>query len=104
MQPGWTRESALYANPISVPLWRRTSISRMMRVSWIGPSPEAMSDLPEPHDHHPWTTPAPCPRPTTRMHLGATRSMSSVRQDLHHLARLAGAVGAFQLVLPAGSL
>jgi hypothetical protein len=35
-----------------------------------------------------------------RLDLGATRNLSSVQQDLYHLARLAGAFGAFQLSGP----
>ena len=35
-----------------------------------------------------------------RLDLGATRNLSSVQQDLYHLAGLAGALNAFQLALP----
>ena len=39
-----------------------------------------------------------------RLDLGATRNLSGVQQDLYHLARLAGAFGAFQLALPPAGL
>src|SRR5258708_18911159 len=52
-------------------------------------------------DHHrPWPAAQAGTRPMPRLDLGATRNLSSVQQDLYHLARLAGAFGAFQRALP----
>ena len=57
-----------------------------------------------PHGHRPWTTAPPGPRRPARAHLGTTRNLSSMRQDVYDLARVAGAFRAFHLALPTTGL
>src|SRR5437899_11848118 len=59
-----------------------------------------MSGLPGPHGHRPRTAAPPGPRRPARTHLGTAWNLSSMREDVYDLARLAGAVRAFQLALP----
>src|SRR5580704_320075 len=70
----------------------------------VGSPAAAMSGLRRSHDHRPRTASPPGPRRTSRSHLGATRNLSSLREDLHDLAQLARTGSAFQLALPRAGL
>jgi hypothetical protein len=66
----------------------------------FGTAPTALS--PVRRQYH--RRPRPATQAGTRLDQGATRHLSSVQQDLHDLARFAGAFGAFQLALPTAGL
>ena len=70
----------------------------------IGTAPAAMSALRRRYHRRPWPAAQAGTRSVPRLDLGTTRNLSSMQQDLHDLARLAGAFGAFQSALSATGL
>src|ERR1035438_6547323 len=99
----WQRRSGAGLHASRDSFYRTARDTRQGRLSF-GIAPAAVSAVWRRYDHRPWSASQAGTRPGPRLDLGATRNLSSVQQDLHDLARLVGALGTFQLALPATGL
>src|ERR1017187_9054694 len=92
----WQRRSVAGLHASRDSIYRTARDARQDRYAGHLPpatAPTAVSAVRRRYHHRPWPAAQAGTRSVPRLDLGATRNLSSVQQDLHDLARLAGPFG-----------